>query len=223
MLYLTTKQLQLIASTVELARADCEDLHQFSLLLDAVVPENWPPQFNDDESKRYTLNKLLEDPTSSGWHCWYFILNLLGTRTLIGIGGFKDKPDFNGVVEIGYGILPQFQRHGYGSEAVQGLLHWAFAQDGVNTVVAETLPQLIGSIGVLQKLGFAFIGNGTEEGVIRFAMKKAVYIKQYSVLSSYFTYFKTHPKATIIAATTVIGSLVAYQYAKGMTAGCNIM
>jgi ribosomal-protein-alanine N-acetyltransferase len=170
MLEITTPRLQLIASTVGLARADCDDLQQFSHLLNAIVPTNWPPEFNDENSKRYTLNKLLENPVERGWHCWYFVLNSPLARTLIGIGGFKGKPDADGMVEVGYGVLPQFQRQGYGSEAVRGLLQWAFDQK-VSVVNAETLPELTASSGLLKKLGFSFVGPTGEENVIRFAIQ----------------------------------------------------
>jgi RimJ/RimL family protein N-acetyltransferase len=50
------------------------------------------------------------------------------------------------MVEIGYGIPPQFQRQGFAPEAVQRLLTWAFAKPEVNEIIAETLPELPASI-----------------------------------------------------------------------------
>lgn len=37
---------------------------------------------------------------------------------------------------------------------------------------AETLPALAPSIGVLEKLGFVFAGEGSEPGVIRYALER---------------------------------------------------
>ena len=40
-------------------------------------------------------------------------------------------------------------------------------------VVAETLPELVGSIGVMRRCGLRFIGDGSEPGVIRFELTRA--------------------------------------------------
>ena len=42
-------------------------------------------------------------------------------------------------------------------------------------MIAETLPELTPSIGVLRKGGFALIGEGSEPGVIRFELTRAAY------------------------------------------------
>ncbi|HCU11539.1 MAG TPA: hypothetical protein DGB72_05365 [Gemmatimonadetes bacterium] len=41
--------------------------------------------------------------------------------------------------------------------------------------IAETLPELEGSIGVLRKCGFTLIDGGSEPGVIRFELDRAAY------------------------------------------------
>ncbi len=43
-----------------------------------------------------------------------------------GLIGFKGLPDQNGVVEVGYGIDPEFRNFGYTTEALGGLIQWAF-------------------------------------------------------------------------------------------------
>ena len=39
-------------------------------------------------------------------------------------------------------------------------------------IIAETLLDLTPSIGVLEKTGFALVGEGSEDGVIRFQRKR---------------------------------------------------
>ena len=39
-------------------------------------------------------------------------------------------------------------------------------------MIAETLPGLMPSIGVLRKCGFRFIGDGSEPGVIRYELTR---------------------------------------------------
>jgi len=74
----------------------------------------------------------------------------------------------DGTVEIGYSILPAFQRSGYASEAVAALVEWAFADARVERVIAETFPELAGSIGVLRKTGFHSCEGASEPGLLRF-------------------------------------------------------
>ena len=42
-----------------------------------------------------------------------------------------------------------------------------------SSALAETLPELTPSIGVLEKCGFRLIGDGSEPGVIRFELTRA--------------------------------------------------
>lgn len=76
----------------------------------------------------------------------------------------------SGVVEIGYGIVGEFQRRGYATEAAAGLVGWAHAHPEVRMVAAHTLPELTASIRVLEKNGFVRRGIPAEEGAIRFEM-----------------------------------------------------
>jgi ribosomal-protein-alanine N-acetyltransferase len=91
---------------------------------------------------------------------------------LLGICGFKGRPDEAGSVEIGYSILRQFRANGYATEAVARLVKWAFSHQNVTEVSAETLPHLRQSIRVMEKNGFTLTGPGSEQGVIRYAVKR---------------------------------------------------
>jgi len=71
--------------------------------------------------------------------------------------------------------MEEHQRKGYAPEAVSALLDWAFSQNDVTRIIAETLHDGIPSQKVLLKNGFQFIGKGSEEGVIRFELKKENY------------------------------------------------
>jgi [ribosomal protein S5]-alanine N-acetyltransferase len=73
---------------------------------------------------------------------------------------------------VGYGVVRDHQRRGYASETVRGLVGHAFALPEVHRVIAETLPELTPSIGVLEKCGFRFIGEGSEPGVIRYELSR---------------------------------------------------
>ena len=167
---ITTERLELIAGTLEIARAEISDRFQFSQLLNARVPDTWPPEFNDHETMSFFLQKMEESPEQVGWWAWYFILNtrVNNERVLIGNGGFKGKPTSDGTVETGYSVLKQFQNVGYGTEAIQALTFWAFTHPEVQRVIAETLPELKPSQRLLEKCQFTCVGQGSEEGSIRF-------------------------------------------------------
>ena len=168
---LVTARLRLVPATLELADADLHNRLEFSHQLRASVPDSWPPPLNDEGSMRYTLEFLRRDPESAGWAAWYWIAN---TRRpfLVGQGGFKGRPA-EGCVEIGYSLLPAFQKQGYASEAVAALIAWAFSHPEVERVAAETLPALTPSIRLLQRAGFSRGGKPSEEGVLRFERRRA--------------------------------------------------
>jgi RimJ/RimL family protein N-acetyltransferase len=96
------------------------------------------------------------------------------TTVVIGIAGYKGPALDDGSVEIGYSVLPAFQRRGLATEAVLGLVDRAFESESVERVLAHTLPHLEPSIGVLCKAGFSFEGEVTEEGqtVVRYARER---------------------------------------------------
>ena len=167
---LRTERLELMAGTLEIAQAEIRDRFQFSQLLHARVPDTWPPEFNDHETMSFFLQKMKEAPEQVGWWAWYFVLNdqVNNERILIGNGGFKGKPTSDGTVEIGYSVLKKFQNLGYGTEAIQALTSWAFTHPEVQRVIAETLPELKPSQRLLGKCQFTYVGQGSEEGSIRF-------------------------------------------------------
>ena len=168
---LKTARLELVGCTPELLRAEGEDRARFAALLDARVPGEWPPELYDDDARRWTLDRVDAAPESEGWWAYYVVLLGDGGRELAGLTGYKGPPQ-EGTVEVGYGVLPAHQRRGYASEAVAALVERAFAHPDVERVIAETLPELTPSIGVLEKGGFAFIGEGSEPGVIRFELRR---------------------------------------------------
>ncbi len=168
-LRIRTKRLELIAATLEMARCERDDRARLEWEHGIRLAIPWPPPLNDEASLAWSISVLEANPNSAGWGFWYFTLaEEGGPFVAIGNGGFKGPPAPDGTVEIGYSILEEHQRRGYASEAVEALIQWAFDGPGVRRVIADTYPVLIGSIGVLRKLGFRKVGAGSEEGVVRY-------------------------------------------------------
>lgn len=178
MITVSTSRLQLIAASTELVQAERDNRARLSELLNAKTPANWPPPLNDENSLTYTIRYLEDHPDALGWVAWYFILTVNNERLLIGNGGFKGVPTAEGTAEVGYSIMESHHRKGYATEAVKGLVDWAFQHKEVNRVIGETLPELHASISVMEKNGFTFLGRGSEEGVIRYELTRLSHNKE---------------------------------------------
>ena len=81
----------------------------------------------------------------------------------VGDAGFKG-PAQNGRVEVGYGIIEQYQGQGYATEGAKAVCDWALRQNGVQVVEAETEFNNKASQNVLRKLGFVPTGHNGKEG-----------------------------------------------------------
>lgn len=160
-----TPRLTLTPATVELARAELHDRAAFARLLGAAVPAEWPPKSAADALPLF-LSWIEAAPDQLGWFAWYAVTRG-AAPTLVAGGGFKGPPT-DGVAEIGYSVLPQFQRNGYATELVESLVRWAFAQPGVTTVVGETEGPNPASERVLAKAGFVRAGTPTDPTGARF-------------------------------------------------------
>jgi RimJ/RimL family protein N-acetyltransferase len=174
MLTIPTARLELIAATPLTARAEADDVQEWWRLLEASAPTSWPPPLNDRASLRWFAAAIERDPEAVGWYTWYVTDWLEGSRRLLGNAGFTGRPDDQGSVEIGYALLPPYHRRGFGTEAVDGLIRWAFER-GVARILAETYPELVGSIRVLEKNGFSLVGRAHRPGAIRFELRRTVF------------------------------------------------
>lgn len=178
---LRTPRLLLIPATPESLRAELAAPGALGEVLGVEVPASWPPELYDADAVRWTLGFLLAHPNDRRWSLYYVAESpgREGERPhLVGLAGYKGPPDEHGLVEIGYGVVPECRRRGYASEAVRALLATAFADRQVRAVIAHTLPELAASIGVLRATGFTLEGAGSdphEPTAIRFRLTRDDY------------------------------------------------
>lgn len=97
------------------------------------------------------LDNLKEDPELLGWGAWF--VTLADNNQVIGDIGFKGKPDKQGVVEVGFGIIPEMHNKGIATESVRAIIEWALSSIIVKKIVAECLIDNIPSIKVLENWG----------------------------------------------------------------------
>ena len=91
----------------------------------------------------------------------------MSTGEAVGTAGFFGSPR-DGVVEIGYGIVPSRQRRGYATEAARALIELAFAQPGVSEIVAHAESGNAASIRVLEKNALTYTGR--EGSLVRYSI-----------------------------------------------------
>jgi ribosomal-protein-alanine N-acetyltransferase len=159
--------MRLVAGTKALAAAEIEDRAKFAKLLGALVPETWPPE-NLRDVLDYFYGLYKEHPEWKGWLGWYAVRVDGDCPILCGSVGFKGPPDVQGMAEVGYSVLPEFQGQGLATEMVAGIIRWAKRQPQAKQIEAETNIDNEASIRVLEKNDFIRVGAGSEACTIRF-------------------------------------------------------
>ena len=129
-----------------MARVAYRDPERLPELLGVEVDPDWPSE---------DLLEVLPAYGEENAGCWGLFLVIDRERaTLVGDVLFKGPPDEEGVVEIGYGIVPSFQGRGYATEAVAAILAWARCHPEAREVRACCYASNFASRRVLEKSGF---------------------------------------------------------------------
>ncbi|WP_340153403.1 GNAT family N-acetyltransferase [uncultured Marivirga sp.] len=131
------------------------------LLFDLMTSEKWLAQIGDRgiksvaDARQYILDKMHPDLHRKG-----FVNHIVidsETKAEIGTCSLHHRDGIDGV-DIGYGILEQFEGKGYATAAAQKMVELALNTYGLNKVYAITNDENLGSCKVLEKLGFIHIG-----------------------------------------------------------------
>ncbi len=86
-----------------------------------------------------------------------------GRRLAVGRAGFHGPPDARGMVEIGYAVLPEHRRRGYGRAALAALLDRARREPGVRVVRLSIAPDNAASQAVARPFGLVAVGEQVDE------------------------------------------------------------
>lgn len=87
------------------------------------------------------------------YHTFWFLIRKID-RVVVGSADFKDTPNENNEVEIGYGLGKDFEHNGYMTEAVKAMCNWAKTQDNISHITAETDIGNLQSQSILKRCGF---------------------------------------------------------------------
>jgi [ribosomal protein S5]-alanine N-acetyltransferase len=172
---LRTERLELVAASLEHIRAELSGPAVLATLLHAHVSGSWPPGEYDRDALEFFKSKLEEAPNGVGWYGWYVMsLGPDGSRQSVVAGaGFLGPPSPDGVVEIGYSVVPEERNKGYASEAVRALVDHALSQPSVQHLIAHTADSNAASSSVLIRSGFIRVGPGLEAGSSTYQRSRA--------------------------------------------------
>ena len=116
----------------------------FRVLIDDNYPLRWRvPQVKNNVE----LNK---------WFMRWMVLK--ATNEIIGSISFHGAPNADGMIEIGLGVQPDFQRHGHAKEALVGMWSWAIEQPDVEVLRYTVSSTNLASMKIIHGFGFAHVG-----------------------------------------------------------------
>jgi RimJ/RimL family protein N-acetyltransferase len=159
---ISTARLQLVAVTPECVLSERACDGRLGDLLGCRVTPEWPPTDWEPHVLVWLLKRFAEDPKSICW-CRYIVLREDGVAPVL-IGTLGAVPEF------GYGVLPEFQRRGYATEAALAMITWVKETGEVDELVAHTYPELTASVRILERCGFVLEGQGVEERTVRYRL-----------------------------------------------------
>lgn len=88
---------------------------------------------------------------------------LKDSKEIIGSAGFHDFPNENGMIEIGFGIVPEHQNQGLGKELLFGMWKLISSYPGVKTLRYTVSPNNAPSIHIIESLDFQKVGEQMDE------------------------------------------------------------
>jgi len=123
------------------------------------MSEHWPtPDTKDILPMVHETLKRHGAP--SGFEFWMILCK--DNNMVIGDIGFHGKPDKNGEVEVGFGLVREVWNKGYGYEALKGIVDWIKMQEGIKTLKADCLIDNVASRRILEKIGLEEIYRNDE-------------------------------------------------------------
>lgn len=102
-----------------------------------------------DEAATY-IKKIQHNPVVQ-----YYVIRLKASNNAIGIISFI-KRDYLSHHDIGFALLPAFEKKGYAHEAAEVVLKHFTKDIAHSKILATTVPDNTSSIALLKKLGFSF-------------------------------------------------------------------
>ena len=106
---------------------------------------------------RWRAPQVRADPTVNKWFVRWMVLR--ETKEIVGSISFHGPPDGRGMLEVGLGVHPVFQRRGFAREALLGMWQWASQEAGVQVFRYTVAPENTASVALIDSFGFARVGQ----------------------------------------------------------------
>ncbi|SDJ85655.1 GNAT family N-acetyltransferase [Sediminibacillus albus] len=146
----TTERLQMQTLTIDMMEA----VSKGAAALEKTVPYKVSPEWPLDVYQQffpYKIDRFRKFPAENNWEG---VIIDKSENMIIGDMGFKGGPNGEGIVDIGYSIVPSYRGRGYATEMGKAMVEWALDQPDVKKVMASCDPDNIASIRTLEKIGF---------------------------------------------------------------------
>jgi RimJ/RimL family protein N-acetyltransferase len=127
-------------------------------ILGATLPSAWP----QSDLLAVLPMQAAADADQERFGVWVMIERR--TNRVVGDIGFMGPPN-DGVVEIGFSVIPDRRRRGYATEAAAAIVDWALRERGIRGVIARCDAGNRASIRVLERVGL--VRTGEVDGQIR--------------------------------------------------------
>lgn len=167
---LQTDRLSLIPISLETALSLLEGNRATIDDMGFKADEHWPTPDTMDILP-IVCETLKKEGQPTGFEVWMIVEK--EEKLVIGDIGFHGRPDDEGVVEVGFGLVQSHWGNGYGTEALSAILGWACKQDQVSAVKAGCLLTNQASAALLRKAGFSETGRDAE--MIWWKFEKAIF------------------------------------------------
>ena len=134
------------------------------LILELLNTPKWLKYIGDrhvktlSEAQHYVKERIIPQQKRLGYGSFTMIRKT--DQEMLGTCGLFDREGLQGI-DMGYGLLPQFEGQGYAFEATTRLKEMAFSFFGLDEIHAITVGCNTGSRNLLVKLGFSLKGTVT--------------------------------------------------------------
>lgn len=164
---LQTRNLKLIPHHPQHLLALIESADSYTRLTGLRVANGLREMYTSGAPSPKWLEQLRAANSPDVWKHGFAIVHQ-ADNLVIGACGYKGPPDTDGIVEIAYGVAPDFQSRGYATEAALALIEFAVKSGHVRIVRAHTLPEANASTRVLTKCGLKCLGevNDPDDGPV---------------------------------------------------------
>ena len=141
---------------------DAFDMYEYARLPETTEFLTWSPHPDIEFTKNY-LAFVIGKYRAGEFYDWSVVLKG-GENKMIGTCGFSRIDFSSNVGEIGYVINPEYQNHGYATEAAREILKFGFNTLGFHRIEAKFIEGNNKSLAVMKKCGMIY--EGTARGAM---------------------------------------------------------